>query len=96
MYIMDIIEGLSRGKRAENMIRDAGGFTAGVVFGMAAGIAAGLLLAPRAGSETRKELTETAGRMSGKAAEKIKSGKVKLRKKFSSVSDTPGDEKEEN
>lgn len=95
MYIMDIIEGLSRGKRAENMIRNAGGFTAGAVFGLAAGIAAGLLIAPRPGSETRKELSETADRVTRKAADKIRNGKVKLRRRVGRNPDTSVEEREE-
>jgi gas vesicle protein len=59
----------SGGGGGETM-RDRGGFVLGVLVGAAAGLVAGLLLAPASGEETRRRLGERAAEAGGRARER--------------------------
>jgi gas vesicle protein len=57
--------------RGEAAAAGGAGFTMGLLCGAAAGIAVGLLFAPKAGAELRGQVAETADRLRRKAGRKL-------------------------
>lgn len=60
-------------------------FLKGIVFGVVAGTVAGVLLAPKAGEETREDLKKFAGEMSKKANEYYGKARIELEKKIKAL-----------
>lgn len=75
MSILHIIE-KSRKKRENRLRRKV---LAGIVLGAAAGLAAGILLAPKSGKETRQDFSEAISRLPDKLKEAGKLGSEKLK-----------------
>lgn len=71
-------------------MNSTGKFILGVLGAAAAGTVVGLLIAPDKGSETRKKLVESIGKLAIDAANVLQSGKQQL----SDVSNTVADEAE--
>lgn len=64
-----------------------GSFMTGLVFGVAAGVTAGVLLAPKSGAETRQDLKDAANKLKTDAENLYSSAKAKVDTKLADLKD---------